>query len=129
MSNEKKIGIIVLMKYRDYYALSPEKEAEVMKGWRELEKRWGEKVKWVRGYYSLGMGKFDGLQVWEVNDIGDWEAINEENMRSWGKYVEHYEFYTGINYAYFEEATKEIPHFIQSFLSRADSNQSTACGD
>ena len=112
MSEEKKIGIVGLMKYnKEFFALSPEEFAEFDRGWTEILQKWEKKVKTVHRYHAVGMGKFDFIEVWEVTDIRDWEACIEEWIRYWGKYVEHYEVYIGINEPSFEEATKDIPYY------------------
>jgi len=114
LSEEKKIGIVVLWKRnKEFYALTPEKEAELWKEWAEISKRWETKVKLVGAYTAHGMGKFDDLFINEVTDIGDWIAYAEEVVRSalWGKYYEDYEIYTGINGPYFSEATKDMLYF------------------
>jgi len=114
MSDEKKIGVVVLWKSNaDYYELTPEKQAKWTKEGNETFERWKEKVKRVVSYHAVGMGKFDGFEIWECTDIGDWEAFNEEVLRWCGKYLEHYEVYIGINEPYFVEATKDIPHFTK----------------
>ena len=111
MSEEKKIGIVVLLKFnKEFFELTPKKEAELHKAGAKIYKRW-ETIKLVCGYHAVGMGKFDYFEVWEVTDIGDWEASVEEWTRCWGKYVEYYEVYIGINDPSFNEATKDIPHF------------------
>ena len=114
LSDEKKIGVVLLWKNNDeYFRLTPEKRVELNEEWNKISKRWKEKVKLVVSYHAVGMGKFDGFEVWEVTDIGDWEALNEEAVRCWNKYFEYFEVYIGINEPYFVEATKDIPFFIE----------------
>jgi len=113
LSDEKKIGVVVLWKNNnEYFGLDPEERAKLSEEWNKISKRWKEKVKLVVSYHAVGMGKFDGFEVWEVTDIGDWEAFNEEAVRCWGKYLD-YESYMGINESYFAESTKDIPFFVE----------------
>ena len=72
-----------------------------------------KKAKLMVSYHAVGMGKYDGFEVWEITDMGDWEAFSEEALRCWNKYWEHYEFYIGINEPYFVEATKDIPYHLK----------------
>jgi hypothetical protein len=96
LSEEKKIGIIRLWRWsKEYYALTPEKSAEVWKGWDEIEKKFG-KVKQVCGYDATGMGKFDGFAISEVTDIGDYLTYIEAGSKYWTKYMEYVEFYPGV---------------------------------
>ena len=114
MSDEKKIGAVVLWKNNDaYYELTPEKLTKWVEEGNDIFVRWKEKVKRVVSYHAVGMCRFDGFEIWECTDIGDWEALNEEVLRWCGKYLEHYEVYIGINEPYFVEATKDIPHFTK----------------
>lgn len=97
LSEEKKIGIVWLWKWNEeYYALTPEKNAEVWKGHYEIDRKWENKVKMVSGYKAHGMGKFSSFAFYEVTDIGNWVAYAEEISRYWNKYVEYEEIYTGI---------------------------------
>ena len=112
MSNEKKIGAVVLWKNNDdYYKLTSEKLAEWVEEGNAIFARWKDKVKRVVSYHAAGMGRFDGFEVWEFTDIGNWEALNEEVLRWCGKYLEYYEIYIGINEPYFAEVTKDIPFY------------------
>ncbi len=98
LSDEKKIGVVVLWKNNDeYFGLTPEKRTELNEEWNEIFKRWKDKAKLVVSYHAAGMGALDGFEVWEVTDIGDWEAFNEEVLRLWNKYMEYDDFYVGIN--------------------------------
>ena len=123
MSDEKKIGVVVLWKSNeDYYRLTPEKQAEWIEEGNEIFERWKEKVKRVVSYHSVGRGKFDGFEVYECTDMGDWEALNEEVLRWCDKYLEYFEVYIGINEPYFVEATKDVPHYVKLRKKRGDIN-------
>ena len=111
MSEEKKIGIVMLTKFSPkYFELTVEQEAELLKEFQEFGKKWEEKVKLVRNYHSAGTGKFWAILVYEVTDIGDWVAFREEYVRTFPPYLE-FEQYIGISTPYFVEATKDVPHY------------------
>jgi hypothetical protein len=114
LSDEKKIGVVVLWKNNDaYWELTPEKLAKWVEEGNDIFERCKEKVKRVVSYHAVGMGRFDGFEIWECTDIGDWEALNEEVLRWCGKYLEYYKACIGINEPYFAEATKNIPFFAK----------------
>ncbi|MDH5440997.1 MAG: hypothetical protein OEZ48_10145 [Candidatus Bathyarchaeota archaeon] len=113
MAREKRIGIIQLIKHsKEYLEHSPKQAAESIRKFREFHKRWEDKVKGLHFYHAIGIEKFDTLAVWEVSDIGDWIAYNEEMMREFGDDYENIETYVGINDRYWEEAMKDSRHFL-----------------
>ena len=60
MSDEKKIGVVVLWKNNDaYWELAPEKLAKWVEEGNDIFVRWEEKVKRVVSYHSVGMSRFD----------------------------------------------------------------------
>jgi len=110
--NEKKMGIIMLTKHsKKYLKHSPKQAADAIRRFREFHKRWEDKVKGLHFYHANGIEKFDTLAVWEVSDIGDWIAYNEELMREFGDDYEYVETYVGINDRYWEQAMNETEYF------------------
>ena len=113
MAKEKRIGIVQLIKHsKEYLEHSPKQAAEAIRKFREFHKRWEDKVKGLHFYHAIGIEKFDTLAVWEVSDIGDWVAYNDEMMREFGDDFENIETYVGINDRYWEEAMKDSKHFL-----------------
>ena len=112
MAKENRIGIIQLKKHsKKYLGLSPEQTAEAIRKFREFHKRWEDKIKGVRFYHAIGVEEFDTLAVWEVKDIGDWIAYNEEYEREFREDWEYGETYVGINDRYWEEVMKDSKYF------------------
>jgi len=113
VAKEKRIGIIQLVKHsKEYLEHSPKQAAESIRKSREFHKRWEDKVKGLHFYHAIGIEKFDTLAVWEVSDIGDWIAYNDEMMREFGDDFENIEAYIGINDRYWEEAMKDSEYFL-----------------
>ena len=113
MAKEKRIGIIQLIKHsKEYLEHSPKQAAESIRKFREFHNRWEGKVKGLHFYHATGIEKFDTLAVWEVSDIGDWVAYNDEMMREFGDDYENIETYVGINDRYWEEAMRDSKHFL-----------------
>jgi len=113
MKKEIRIGIIQLIKHsKKFLGHSPKESAEAIIKFREFHKRWEDKVKGLHFYHAIGIEKFDTLAVWEVSDIGDWVAYNEELMKEFGDDFENIETYMGINDRYWEEAMKDSKYFL-----------------
>ena len=113
VAKEKRIGIIQLIKHsKEYLEHSSKQAAESIRKFREFHKRWEDKVKGLHFYHAIGIEKFDTLAVWEVSDIGDWVAYNDQMMREFGDDFESIETYIGINDRYWEEAMKDSKHFL-----------------
>ncbi len=112
MSEEKKVGILLLIKYTDEtFTWPPEKMAELRKGFDETAQKIADKGVWVIWYNSVLMGKFDAFVVFEVNDLKDWVWIGEEYMRYWSRYFKYFEVHIGVNPTYFDEATKDMAYW------------------
>jgi len=111
-TKEGRIGIIQLKRHsRKYLGLSPEQTAEAIKRFRQFHKRWEDKIQGVRFYHAIGLEKYDTLAIWEVKDIGDWIAFNEENEREFGDEWECGETYMGISDRYWEDAMRDSDFF------------------
>ena len=65
----------------------------------------------MRFYHAIGLEKFDTLAIWEVEDIGDWIAYNEECVREFGDDWEYGETHIGISDRYWEEAMRDSDFF------------------
>jgi len=110
--SEKTIGIIMLIKHsKKFLEHSPKQAAEAIRKFGEFHKRWESKVRGLHFYHAIGIEKFDTLAVWEVSDIGDWVAYNEELMKEFGDDYENVETYVGIDDRYWEQAMNESEYF------------------
>ena len=111
--NERRIGIIMLIKHsKEFLQHSAKEAAESIRRFREFHKRWEGKVKGLHFYHAIGIERVDTLAVWEVSDIGDWVAYNEELMKEFGDDYEDIETYVGINDRYWEQAMNESEYFL-----------------
>jgi len=112
MIKEKRIGIIQLIKHsKRFLEHSAKESAEAIRKFKEFNKKWGDKVRGLHFYHADGIEGFDTLAVWEVSDIGDWVAYNEELMKEFGDDYENVETYVGIDDRYWEQAMNESEYF------------------
>jgi hypothetical protein len=98
----------------DFYAQTPEQEAQSQEAINRFVLSWAPKVRMVLGSHAVTMaGEWDYMCVFTMDELSDWEAMREEYRRRFQSRTTVSLSLPGVAHEEFVRATAEVPHYVQ----------------